>query len=372
MRIGIDARFYQQSGIGRYIRNLLSQLQKLDTKNEYFIFFLKEDFDKIELAPNFHKVLANFHWYGLEEQFKFPGLLLRYKLDLVHFPHFNVPIFYPGKFIVTIHDLIHQNFAMTRASTHGGLVYKIKQLGYQRVLGHGLMQSQKIITVSEFVAKELAKKWYIQDSKIVITPEGVEEDLLKLADKLTKSDGIKILKKFKVTPPYIFYIGNAHPHKNIEVLIETFLILRKKYQYLTLVLGGHDHYFWQKIKNKYGSQKDIIFAGFLTDQELVALYKSAQVFVMPSLEEGFGIPLLEAFACGCPVASSNVASLPEVGGDAALYFNPKDKQDIADKISQILNNSKLRQELIAKGEKRYKQFSWEKLAQKTLEVYTQS
>ena len=139
---------------------------------------------------------------------------------------------------------------------------------------------------------------------------------------------------------------------------------------LKLVLSGSDHYFWSRIKEEF-THKDIIYTGFITDKELVALYKSAECFVMPSFEEGFGIPLLEAMACSCPIISSNAGSLPEVGGNAAIYFDPKNIDDVVDKISKVLNDQKLRKTLIEKGQKRYKLFSWQKLTKQTLEVYQQ-
>ena len=131
MRIVIDARMYQESGIGRYLRNLLCNLQKIDHKNEYYIILNKDSITAFQNDnPNFHKVLADFKWYGVKEQIRLPGLLNQLKPDLVHFPHFNVPIFYRGKYVVTIHDLIHQHFQMGRATTHDPITYKIKKLGY--------------------------------------------------------------------------------------------------------------------------------------------------------------------------------------------------------------------------------------------------
>jgi glycosyltransferase involved in cell wall biosynthesis len=155
----------------------------------------------------------------------------------------------------------------------------------------------------------------------------------------------KVLKKINIRHPYLFYVGNAHPHKNMEGLIKAFLILRKKYQHLQLVLAGKSDFFWEGLKKEY-KQKDIIYTGFVNDEELVSLYKNAQAFVSPSFSEGFGIPTLEAFATSCPVVLSNKTALPEIGGDAALYFEPYDIEDMVEKTSLVLNNKKLRRELI--------------------------
>lgn len=368
MRIGIDARLYSQSGIGRYIKNLLIHLQKIDKKNEYVVFLMDEDFKEVSLKNNFKKVRANITWYGVSEQIKMPKLLNKYNLDLVHFPHFNIPVFYNGKFIITIHDLIHQHFRMKRATTRGPLIYRIKQAAYKYTFSLALKKSLKIITVSDYVKGEIKTNWRIKDEKIAITKEAVEEEMIELIRSIKKKDIDKTLNKFGVKAPFIFYVGNAHPHKNIERLIKTFLRLRKKYQYLKLVLAGNDHYFWQRIRDEF-KDPDIVYTGFISDKELVVFYKSATCFVMPSLEEGFGIPLLEAFACGVPVVSSKRASLPEVGGEACLYFDPTNLDDMEEKISEVLNNNGLRRKLVEGGMRRYKQFSWRELANETLEIY---
>lgn len=369
MKIVIDARMYGESGIGRYLRNLIDQLQKLDKKNEYYIIHLAKQYDRLVYhSKNFHKLRAEFRWYSVSEQIKLPKLLDQIKPDLVHLPHFNVPIFYRGKFVVTIHDLIHQHFNFQRASTHDLFTFKLKQYGYRKVFGNALKKSAKILTPSNFVKDQLINEWKVPKEKILVTYEGVDESILKSINGMNKTKMDKVLTKFGIKPPFLFYVGSAHPHKNVEGLIKSFLELRKKYQYLQLVLAGEENYFWQRVKKEY-TQKDIIYTGPISDEELVALYKSAQVFVMPSLEEGFGIPLLEAFECECPVVSSNTGSLPEVGGEAALFFDPSNTSDMTEKIQQVLINDKLRKELIEKGKKRVELFSWKKLAEQTLEVY---
>lgn len=392
MRIGIDARMYSESGIGRYIRNLISQLEKLDSQSDYFVFLIKKDFDKVKFNNNFQKVLADFKWYGLAEQIKMPKLLNKYTLDLVHFPHFNVPIFFNGKFVVTIHDLIHQHFEMRRATTRDPLTYKIKQMGYRSIFANAVSKSEKIIVPSEFVKKQLIDDWKVDQEKIVVTYEGVDQRIINLQLSITKKKNQQVLTKFEIRPPYIFYVGNAHPHKNVEGLIKAFFRVKSHESRVTenlkLVLSGADHYFWQRIKGEFmGSltksendavRKDIIFTGGVTDEELVALYKSAECFVMPSLEEGFGLPLLEAFVCETPVVSSDRGSLREIGGDACLYFDPSSPRHpersegsnkMKEKIMEVLSSEKIRNELIEKGKKRIKDFSWEKLTKETLRIY---
>ncbi len=368
MKIVIDGRMYSESGIGRYIRNLIGGLQKLDKNNQYFILHVLGDYNTLVYHNNFNKVLADFKWYGISEQIRLPKLLSSLKPDLVHFPHFNLPLFYKSKFVVTIHDLIHQHFRMDRVTRLNPLVYRLKQLGYNKVFQNAITKSAKILVPSSYVKDLLTSDWHLDSKKIQVTEEAVDEKILTIAKVMSKEKCKKILTKFKIKPPYLFYVGNAHPHKNLEGLINAFLKVKENRVNLTLVLSGGDHYFWQRLKreNKY---KDINFTGFVSDEELVALYKSAELFVMPSYEEGFGIPLLEAMASSCAVVSSNAGSLREVGGDACLYFDPGDKGDMVNKIDKVLNNESLRKEMIRKGQKRVKQFSWEKLAKQTLEVY---
>lgn len=368
MRIGIDARLINESGIGRYIRNLLANLKVLDDKNEYFVLLKAKDLKRFEYGKNFTIVEADFNWYSLTEQLKLPKLLEGLKLDLAHFPHFNVPLLYKGKFVVTIHDLIHQHFKMTRATTLDPLTYQIKQFGYRKVFSFAVHKSETIIVPSYFVKSQLEKEWRISTQKIHATPEGVEDKFLALKDKLSKKVQSKLLGKIGVKKPYLFYVGNAHPHKNVEALIKAFRDVKKAYHELTLILSGADHYFWRRVKFEFSGQ-DIIYTGFVTDEVLAVLFSNAEMFVMPSLEEGFGIPVLESFACGCPVVCSDIGALKEVGEDGCIYFNPKSIGDISEKIKMVLRNEKLKKSLIQKGTKRVKLFSWKKLAGETLKIY---
>lgn len=361
MRIGIDCRMWDESGIGRYLRNLVLNLAKMDRENSYFLFILRKNKD-IRLLDNFIKVEVDFGWYGASEQIKFPKIIKSYNLDLMHFPHFNIPFLYKGKFVVTIHDLIHQHHSTNRSSTLNPVFYRIKKLGYSKVFQQALIKSQKIITPSNFVKDQLVKEWGVSADKIKVTYEGVDEGLLNFS---TKSLG----NPLRFNGPYLFYIGNAHPHKNLNKFINVFKKINQKYPHLKLVLSGKKNYFWERILKEIKGDDNVIYTDYVTDKDAVGLYKNALIFVMPSMEEGFGIPILEAMACGCPVTSSNAGSLKEVGGDAALYFNPKDESDMEEKIIKVLEDKKLRAELIKKGEKRVKDFSWEKTARQTLEVY---
>lgn len=368
MKVVIDARLWRQSGIGRYLRNLTDGLQKLDKENEYFLLLLKEDYHNLVFNNNFNKVLGDFNWYTLAEQVRLPKILDKLRPDLVHFPHFNVPILYKGKFVVTIHDLLHQHFQMRRATTLNPIFYKVKTLGYKKVFNFAVDKSTLVIVPSKFVKRQLVDEWKLSQEKIVVTYEAVDDSIISLANHMSKKRSEKILSDLLITSSYLYYIGSAHPHKNVEGLIQAFLMLKSKYPKLSLVLSGYDHFFWERLKIRYQDEK-IIFTGYVTDEQMVALYKNALCFVMPSFEEGFGIPILEAMACGTAVVSSNAKTLIEIADKAAYYFDPKDLNDINSKISRVIEDVSLKEKLKKLGEERFKQFNWQKLAKQTLEVY---
>lgn len=359
MRIVIDGRLWSESGLGRYIRNLVFNLQKIDQENEYIILLIKKDFDKLNFEKNFSKKLVDIRWYTFQEQLQLPKVLKSLKPDLVHFPHFNVPILYKGKFLVTIHDLIHQHFKTRDVTTRNPFYFKFKQIAYHQAFSKALINSRKIITPTKFVKNQLVDEWKVNENKIEVTYEGVDESIIQLVNKKQDSS---------INGKYIFYIGNAQPHKNLPFLIENFLEIKDRFEDLKLVLAGPNHLFWDRIKQKY-PDKSIVYKGFVSEEEMVELYQNAEMFVLPSLEEGFGIPVLEAMACGTPVVCSNIGSLKEVGGGAALYFDPTDKADFQEKLVIILNNKRLKTELINNGKSRYQTFSWESMAIQTQKIY---
>jgi glycosyltransferase involved in cell wall biosynthesis len=368
MRVGIDARFFGPvgKGLGRYVERLVENIEKIDQKNEYIIFLRKENWDYYTpKVSNFKKVLADYHWYSLKEQFVMPWRIWREKLDLVHFPHFNIPIFCPVKFVTTIHDLILLQFPTPRATTLGPLLYKIKYFAYRLVIGLGLRRAKKIITVSECTKKELVNFFKINPGKIDVTYEacdGVEYGQLKMPEK-------KNLAKFGIIKPYLLYVGNAYPHKNLEGLLK---VVKKLDLDCQLVLVGKEDYFYKRMKKEiWGTQisKNIVFTDFVSEAILADLYRNARLYVFPSFIEGFGLPGLEAMSYGLPVVASSSSCLPEIYGDAAIYFNPRDERDMAEKIKQVFFDENLRKRLVANGFQQIKKYSWSNLAAQTLKIY---
>lgn len=373
MRIGIDARFYGPTGkgLGRYIQKLIEYLEKVDSENEYFVFLRKENFSRFQPKnPNFKKVLADIPWYSWQEHIFMPRKIREVGVDLMHFPHFNVPLFYFGPYVVTIHDLTVSRFPTRRATTHGWAKYLFKRLAYKLVIRLAIWRAKKIIAVSQFTKNEIERYSRIDPGKIVVVYEAADSERRALSER---SDLSRCLEKFKIKGPYLLYVGHAYPHKNLERLIKAFQLIKAKLD-LQLVLVGKIDYFYQRLKDmaeKLGlTQKaDVIFTGYLEDDELETLYQKATCFVFPSLSEGFGLPPLEAMARGTPVASSSHGSLPEVLGDAACYFDPEDARDMARVMSQAVEKKELREILIKKGYQQVAKFSWRKSAKDSLKVY---
>lgn len=383
-RIGIDARFYGPlgKGLGRYVQEVVDNLIQInDAKGgefEYIIFLSKSNFNEFNSQSIFvKKELVNLAWYSWREQIFFPGIIRRAKIDLMHFPHFNVPIFSRTAFVVTIHDLILTRFPSRRASMLPATLYWLKQFAYRLVIKTALRRARKIITVSNFTKKDIIDQFKIAADKIIVTYEGIA----KLGQSSVLTSELEnpeiLLKKYQIEKPFILYVGNAYPHKNLEALLPVFQELNHDYKNLSLVMVGKEDYFYQRLKNQakdinvsLAQAKDLfIFPGFVPDQDLSLFYQNALFYIFPSLYEGFGLPPLEAMSFSCPVLSSDQASLPEIISNAALFFNPYNSTDIFEKIKLMIGDEKLRLDLIARGHERIKIFSWQDCADNTRRIY---
>lgn len=370
MKIGIDARMYGPrwggGGIGRYVEELVAELQKIDSKNRYLLFLKRENFDACRLTnPRFEKVLADVHWYGIKEQLMMPRLIDRQKLDLVHYPHWNIPVRAKTPFVVTIHDLILlQDPNSARATTLGPIGYAIKRAGYKKVLRHAMEKSKAIIAVSDYVKSSILERFNVPEKKISVIYEGVSSTP-RLNDSTTP--------RLPVPPPYFLYVGSAYPHKNLESLLHAFSFLVKKYPQVKLVLVGQEDIFYRALKKELEEididQHAVVFTGFVPDDLLGELYANASLYVFPSRHEGFGLPPLEAMGHGVPVVSSNRGPLPEVLGDAAVYFNPDDIEEMVAVMERTLQNQSLREELRQKGTARVKRYSWATMASRIQTIY---
>ncbi len=366
MRIGIDARFFGplETGIGRYVERLVTHLSEIDQKNEYVLFLRKRGYDWWQ-PPNerWSKVLADIHWYTLEEQRRMPGIFRRAHVDVLHIPHFNVPLLTRSPFIVTVHDLILDEFPTERATTLEPLLFALKFRAYQAVVRHAVRDSKAIISVSNYSKDQLISRFHIAPEKVEVTYESV--------DPLPTSVPFQTLAEHGVQQPYLLHVGNAYPHKNLERLVEAVTIANKRNMTFQLVMVGKDDYFSRRLRANVEKRglKNIVFYGFASDQELAALYQHAQAYIFPSLSEGFGLPGLEAMQANTPVFAANASCLPEVFGEAASYFDPRDTTSMAQSIESALRDTLLRQRLVAAGHEVLNKYSWRRMAEETLAVY---
>ena len=363
MNIGIDARMYGPNvgggGLGRYVEQLVAELQLIDHKNRYVLFLKKENFDACVITnPNFEKRLADVHWYGLEEQLKMGGIIDREHLDLVHFPHWNVPFFVRTPFVVTIHDLIllDEPFSANLSTRHRS-IFTLKYWGYKLVLSRAVSRAKKVISISHTTTHSILHHVKKADpNNIEVVYEGV-----------TPLPSPHDSKTPRLPFPYLLYVGNAFPHKNLERLLEAFTIIQQTHPEIKLVLAGRENIFYKRLLEH--KPTNVEFVNGPTDAELAELYKNALLYVYPSRIEGFGLPPLEAMSVGVPVAASNIPSLKEILGDSAAFFDPKDSANMASVISDLIDSKEKRASLIEKGTQHIKRYSWSKMAVAIQTIY---
>ena len=359
-KIAIDAREYSTS-TGRYISKLIEYLEKTDSENDYVILLKEADLDKYQPTnPRFTKIVSPYEEFGFSEQIGFAKQLYSLKADLVHFGMVQQPVLYFKPAVTTIHDLTTLRFTNPAKNP---VVFKIKQFVYAIVIQVAAHKSKQIIVGSNYVKKDLLDYTRIKPDKVNVTLESAD----RIADK---PEPIKDLGG----KPFLMYVGRPTPHKNLWRLIQAFAQLKKQHPDLILALAGKmdDNYRAIQAKVEQAGILDVIFCGFVSEGQLRWLYEQCQAYVFPSLSEGFGLPGLEAMAHGAPVIASDATCLPEIYGNAALYFKPTEINDIAETIDKVLSDGQLRQELVTAGTKRLQMYSWQKMAEQTLAIYNKA
>lgn len=363
MQVGIDARMFGPAvgggGLGRYVEELVRELGKLSHKHR-FVLFRKSVVGS--QRSDFRTVVTNVHWYTLREQLVIGRLIDREHLDLVHFPHWNVPLFLRTPFVVTIHDLILlEEPRSAKATTRHPFVYALKYAAYKVILKNALTKSRAIIAVSAYTKSSILKFFpQIPESKIHVVYEGVT---------IFPSPPHPPLPPH---PPSLLYIGNAYPHKNLSTLLTAFSQFRESHPDVKLILAGRGDVFFKHLQEEAANlnlSNSVEFVLNPSDQHLADLYRQASLYIFPSRCEGFGLPPLEAMSFNVPVVASNSSSLPEILGDAAVYFDPRDPHRIAETLSHVFDNTLLQDELRKKGLEQIKRYSWKRAAEQTLAVY---
>jgi glycosyltransferase involved in cell wall biosynthesis len=368
MKIAIQAAdldWERIDGTRVYILNLLKYFGKIDQESQFLIYH-KKNFNPELTPPSFlnYQVLRKpfpFFW----TQIRLCLSLYREKPDALWMPMHNIPIFRSKKMktVVTIHDLAFKYFP-NHFKKHD--LFKLNLLA-----GWAIERSDGIIAISEATKKDILKFYpKIKESKIRVIYHGFDKEIFEKERDLKKEQEIK--NNLKFAGRYILYLGALQPRKNLITLIKSFERIKKEERYkdLKLVLAGEKAWLWDGIFQqieKSSVKDEIIIPGKIKFADIGHLMRGAEIFCFPSLYEGFGIPVLEAFISRVPVICAKNSSLPEVAGDAALYFEPKDDIDLAQQMTKILDNSELKKELVLKGIRQADNFSWEKCAKETLD-----
>ncbi|MBU0572164.1 glycosyltransferase family 4 protein [Patescibacteria group bacterium] len=373
MKILIDARLYglENAGLGRYLVNLIDELANIDKKNRYVLLLRKKYFKELSVPENWEKVLVDFRHYSFIEQIRLPRIISKHKPSITHFPHFNVPVFFKGKYIVTIHDILMHKQKGRNTTTLSAPLYYLKKIGYHRVFRKAVCGSEKIIVPSNFVKKELIDYYGLEKSKITVTYEGVDTNIV------SKGKKENIFKKYNISSPYFIYAGNAYPHKNLKRVVEAMVLLNEEVDKKVLfVMTSARNVFTKKLREtikKAKADKYIKLLGFVPDHDLGVLFKHSTAFIFPSLSEGFGLPGMEAIRAGTLVLASDIPVFKEVYKDSVSYFNPFDFSSMTKAMKNTMAMSiKEREKRIAINQNYIKRYSWATMAKQTLKVYENS
>jgi len=364
VRIGIDARKLHDFGIGTYIRNLVRHLARLDHAVEYVILCRAEDRESLQaLGENFRAVVESSATYSVAEQLTIPAALKRERVTLFHAPHYVLPPLVRCRSVVTIHDCIHLMFPEYLPNRLA--------LSYARTsIRLAARRATRVLTVSESSKRDILRFVDLPPDKIDVIYNAYDE---RFAVEPCEEDVVRVRERYQLHDEFVLYAGNVKPHKNLERLIEAFHLVRKRgLEHLKLVLIGDEISRYAALRravHRHQLHNYVRFLGYLPEATLAVMYRLAGVFVFPSLYEGFGLPPLEAMASGTPVVTSNVSSLPEVAGDAAVLIDPYDPSAIAGGIEQVLTNETLRRDLRQRGLARARQFSWEQSVRRVREIY---
>lgn len=365
IKICIDCRFINASGIGIYLQNLIPYLLEI---YEILLIGSNKELTRLKWTKDCKIIHLDNHIYSMKEQFELP--LKVPDSDLFWSPHYNIPLLpiRAKKRLVTIHDVFHLAF-LDQLS--------FKQKVYAKLMINlAVRLSDKIVTVSNFSKSEIIKFTNISENKIEVIYNGINKNSFKIIHDNSLVEGVRT--KYDLPKRFILYVGNVKPHKNLIRLLKAFkinLIQNGIKDYNLVIVGKKEGFItgdkglFKMLEDNTNLKRKVLFTGYVENEDLPVIYNLASLFVFPSFYEGFGLPPLEAMACGCPVVVSNAASLPEVCGDAAYYIDPHDVESIAKGMCEVLTDDDLMRILIRKGLERVNIFSWERSAREHLRVF---
>lgn len=357
MKIGIDIQTTagQKVGFGFYVENLVQALQKIDHKNEYVLMApaptaLERDFSTPQRL--------------IWDQIQLPWRARQAKVDILHQPCFSAPLFYSGKVVVTVHDIISRKFPQN-------IPFFSRQF-FGRWMPFSNRRADKIIAISQHTKKDIIEVLHIPEEKIEVIYLAASDKFQPIKDQFALEE---VKKKYGLSGPFILHVGTLEPRKNLAFLITAFArALRLGPIKEQLVITGRQGWYYEglfKLVKDLKLSRKVVFTGYVEEDDLPRLYNAASLFVFPSLYEGFGLPPLEALACGTPVISSNTSSMPEVIGRAGILLPPEDLEAWRRQIYRVLTNKSLRQTMAEQGFSQAKKFSWETTALQTIKIYEQ-
>ena len=364
MRVAIDIRKLHDFGIGTYVSNLVRQLARLDRDSEYVLLARPGDAAAAEtVGRNFRVSPLRAPNYSLREQLAVPLSVRRAGATLFHAPHYVLPPLTPCRAIVTIHDCIHLRFPQY-------LPNRVASAYAWSQFWTATRRARRVLTVSQASKDDIIYYSNIPESKVTVIPNAIDE---RFHMPRTEEEMVRVRERYQLPERFIMYAGNVKPHKNLERLIDAFVALRRGgVDDVGLLLTGTEASRYATLRravHRHNLRRHVRFLGYQTTDTLAVLYRLAEVFVFPSLYEGFGLPPLEAIASGTPVVASNVSSIPEVLGDAAILVDPYDSEAIADGIRRVLEDARLRADLCRRGLERAGHFSWEQSVRRVRRIY---
>ena len=364
MKIAFDLRRIANPGIGRYMKCLAESISAQAPEHEYLL-ILPPESEHLVHAPNAQILCTGLKYYSFREQFELPRILSRHRVDLLHSPHFLLPLVRPCPAVATIHDVIYLACPEDLPSFAGRLYYRTMMTACSRM-------ATRIITDSEHSKAEIVRYLNVNPEKMEIVYPAVDPFF---QCPVNSKQIASVLSAFRIDRDYILSVGIYKPRKNHAGLLKAFQLLLKGGIQSQLVIAGptaEGEPILRRHAQELGIAQHVIFTGFVNDADLRALYSGARVYACPSLYEGFGFTVLEAMACGTPVVCSSATSLPEVAGKAALYFDPHKPEGMATQLLRAFSDDALRASLILDGRSNLLRFSWEETARQTLAVYHQA
>ncbi|MBM7558082.1 glycosyltransferase involved in cell wall biosynthesis [Halanaerobacter jeridensis] len=346
------------TGLGKYSKNLIKEFNNIQSIDDLYLLSNKKTEDN---RFDLNNIKCESDVFSIKEQLELPFITYNNQIDLFHSPHFVFPVFNFNKIVLTIHDITPLLFSEDYS--------KMAIMYMKSMIWLAKFRANKVITVSKNTKQDLIDKFNFKEEKIKVTHIAID-DFYEQIDDVQALNTIK--NKYNTGEEYLLYVGNIKPYKNISRLLKALAKVKKYNKDIKLIIvgkrdDGYDEVF--DIMEEHNLEDNVSFTGFVSNEDLLLLYNAATAFVFPSLYEGFGLPPVEAMACGTPVVATNTSAVPEVVDDAAVKFNPYDVNEMAKSIIDVLDNKKLQQKLSKNGLKRAEKFSWKKTAKETLEVY---